>query len=48
MYYTNIILGCFLKGVGAGVLWKDILVLAVYATALFGIGYSRFTKRPSA
>jgi ABC-2 type transport system permease protein len=48
MYYTNIILGCFLKGVGAGVLWKDILVLAVYASVLFGIGYSRFTKRPSA
>lgn len=46
MYYTNVILGCFLKGVGWRVLWPDILVLTVYAAALFAIGYSRFTKRP--
>ncbi len=46
MYYTNVILGCFLKGVGWRVLWPDILVLAAYAAVLFAIGYSRFTKRP--
>lgn len=48
MYYTNIILGCFLKGVGLSVLWSDIAVLAVYAAVLFGIGFFKFTKRPRA
>ncbi|MGC8493815.1 MAG: ABC transporter permease [Syntrophobacteraceae bacterium] len=46
MYYTNIVTGCFLKGVGLKVLWSDVLVLAVYAASLFMIGYSRFHKRP--
>ena len=46
MYYTNIVTGCFLEGVGFKVLWKDVLVLAVYAVFLFAIGYSRFHKRP--
>lgn len=47
MYYTNIVVGCFLKGVGLRVLWLDTLVLALYATALFTLGYSLFHKRPS-
>ncbi|MDD2580937.1 MAG: ABC transporter permease [Desulfuromonadaceae bacterium] len=47
MYYTNIVVGCFLKGVGLRVLWLDTLVLVLYATALFTLGYSLFHKRPS-
>ena len=47
MYYTNIVVGCFLKGVGLRMLWLDTLVLALYATALFAVGYSLFHKRPS-
>jgi ABC-2 type transport system permease protein len=47
MYYTNIVVGCFLKGVGLKVLWLDTLVLVLYATVLFTLGYSLFHKRPS-
>ncbi|HND24875.1 MAG TPA: ABC transporter permease [Rhodocyclaceae bacterium] len=46
MYFTNIVVGSFLKGVGWGALWRDVLVLAAYALGLFGIGYLLFTKRP--
>ena len=48
MYYTDIVLGCFLKGVGPRVLWKDVVVLAFYAAALFATGYFMFRKRPNA
>ncbi|MGD9503332.1 MAG: ABC transporter permease [Syntrophobacteraceae bacterium] len=48
MYYTDIILGCFLKGVGPRVLWKDVVVLAFYAAVLFATGYFMFRKRPNA
>ena len=34
MYYTNILRGSFLKGVGFEVLWKEILALAVFAVLL--------------
>ncbi len=47
MYFTNIVSGCFLKGVGFKVLWSDAAVLAIYAAALFMLGYSRFHKRPA-
>lgn len=46
MYYTNIVRGAFLKGVGPEVLWVDVLALAVYAAVLQIIGYRLFTKRP--
>lgn len=46
MYYTNIALGCFLKGVGFAALWFELLILALYATVLFTIGYLMFNKRP--
>lgn len=46
MYYTNILRGVFLKGVGPVVLWKDLLALVVYASVLGTIGYHLFTKRP--
>jgi ABC-2 type transport system permease protein/ribosome-dependent ATPase len=47
MYYTNIVRGTFLKGVGADVLWMDVLALAFYAIILRSIGYWLFSKRPS-
>ncbi len=46
MYYTNIALGCFLKGVGLSALWFELLILTLYAAALFTIGYLMFNKRP--
>ena len=46
MYYTDIMRGSFLKGVGAGVLWIDLLALAIFAAALSAVTYRLFTKRP--
>jgi ABC-2 type transport system permease protein/ribosome-dependent ATPase len=46
MYYTNIVRGSFLKGVGAEVLWVDLLALATFAAAIGGLAYQLFTKRP--
>jgi ABC-2 type transport system permease protein len=46
MYFTNIVRGTFLKGVGLDVLWLDILALALYATVLRLVAYRLFTKRP--
>jgi ABC-2 type transport system permease protein/ribosome-dependent ATPase len=46
MYYTNIVRGTFLKGVGLEVLWADVLALALYALILRSVGYRLFTKRP--
>jgi len=46
MYYTNIVRGAFLKGVGLEVLWMDVLALAVYAAILRIAGHQLFTKRP--
>ncbi len=46
MYYTNIVRGAFLKGVGLEVLWTDVLALALYAAVLRTVGYRLFTKRP--
>jgi drug efflux transport system permease protein len=46
MYYTNIVRGAYLKGVGPEVLWVDVLALAVYAAVLWIVGYRLFSKRP--
>lgn len=46
MYYTNIVRGTFLKGIGPEVLWADVLALALYAVILRFVGYRLFTKRP--
>lgn len=46
MYYTDIVRGTFLKGIGFEVLWADVLALALYALALRFVGYGLFTKRP--
>jgi ABC-2 type transport system permease protein/ribosome-dependent ATPase len=48
MYYTDIVRGAFLKGVGPEVLWVDVLALAAYAAVLRLVGYRFFTKRPRA
>lgn len=46
IYYTNIVVGSFLKGIGIEVLWGDLLVLAAYTVALFAAAYFLFSKRP--
>jgi len=48
MYYTDIVVGCFLKGVGLAALWRPLAVLAGFAVCLFALGYAGFTKRPRA
>jgi len=48
MYYTDIVMGSFLKGVGLTALWGNVLVLILYTVALFSAGYFMFSKRPSA
>ena len=48
MYFTNIVRGSFLKGVGVEVLWQDLLTLALFAGGLGGLTYHLFTKRPKA
>lgn len=45
MYYTNIVSACFIKGAGIRYFWKDIVVLALYASGLLGMGYLFFRKR---
>jgi ABC-2 type transport system permease protein/ribosome-dependent ATPase len=46
MYYTNIALGSFLKGVGLEVLWDDVLILSLYAAVLWTLSLFLFRKRP--
>ena len=46
MYYTDIAVGCFLKGNGLKELWQECLVLAIYSITLFTLGYRFMTKRP--
>lgn len=47
MYYTDIVVGCFLKGVGIESVWRPLLVLTGFAVVLFMLGYAGFSKRPS-
>lgn len=47
MYYTNVVLASFLKGVGLEALVVEVAVLALYAAALFTAGFQSFHKRPS-
>jgi len=46
MYYTEIALGSFLKGVGLDQLWGNALVLTLYAGVLWTFSYFLFHKRP--
>ncbi|WP_455243193.1 ABC transporter permease [Petrachloros mirabilis] len=46
MYYTNILRGSFLKGLGWESIWTDMIALAGIAVALRLTAYLLFTKRP--
>jgi len=48
MYYTNVVRGSFLKGIGAGIMWLDMAALAAFAAGLGLFAYRLFTKRPKA
>lgn len=48
MYFTDIALGSFLKGVGLEELWGRALALALYAAVLWLISFALFHKRPRA
>ncbi len=48
MYYTDIVLGAFLKDVSWSGLWLNMVVLTLYAALLFGVGYVLFRKRVKA
>lgn len=48
MYYTNILRGSFLKGLGWESIWTDMIALAGIAVALRLTAYLLFTKRPRA
>ena len=45
MYYTDIVMGSFLKGVSWSGLWVNVVVLALYAAGLFTLGFLLFHKR---
>ncbi len=47
MYYTDILQGTFLKGLGWQHLWSNVAVLAVYSLMLLLISALVFCKRPS-
>jgi ABC-2 type transport system permease protein/ribosome-dependent ATPase len=47
MYYADIAMGSFLKGVGFAALWPNVVALAIYATVLFTAGFMLFHKRVS-
>ena len=46
MYYSNIVLGSFIKGVGLEVLWGNVVMLIMYAAALWCLSFFLFQKRP--
>ena len=46
MYYTDIALGSFLKGIGLEQLWGRVLALVIYAIVLWMLSYLLFHKRP--
>lgn len=45
MYYTDIALGSFLKGIGSGQLWGRVGALLIYTTVLWLLSYFLFHKR---
>jgi ABC-2 type transport system permease protein len=44
-YFIDIVRGIFLKGVGASVLWPQMLALFIYGAAILGLSAARFKKR---
>ena len=45
MYFQNVIKGAFMKGVGAEVLWPELLFLAGFGAVLMALAYLLFKKR---
>jgi ABC-2 type transport system permease protein/ribosome-dependent ATPase len=45
MYYNAVVKGAFLKAVGLDVLWPQLLLFVLYATAVFFLCYLVFHKR---
>ncbi len=45
MYYQNVIMGTFMKGVGMRVLWPDLLFLVVFGAVVMAAAYALFRKR---
>lgn len=45
MYYENVIKGTFMKGVGADVLWPELLFLGSFAAVVLAAAYLMFRKR---
>jgi ABC-2 type transport system permease protein/ribosome-dependent ATPase len=48
MYYRNVVLGTFLKGLDVRLLWREVLYFALYAAAAFALCRSLFRKRTAA
>ena len=46
MYYTDVVRGSFLKGLGWKPMWVDLFALAGFAVVLQLVAYGLFTKRP--
>ncbi len=46
VYFTDIVLGSFLKGIGIGDLWGRLLALLVYSALLWTASLLIFHKRP--
>ena len=46
MYYADIVLGSFLKGIGLEQLWGKVLALLIYAVVLWTASFLMFHKRP--
>lgn len=44
-YFVTILQGIFLKGVGAGVLWADILFLSVYAALVYAVASRKMRQK---
>ena len=48
MYYTDIVLGSFLKGIGIEQLWTRVAALLLYTIILWVVSYNLFHKRVKA
>ncbi len=44
-YFVAIVKGIYLRGVGLETLWRDTLILAVFATVIVALAIARFKKR---
>jgi ABC-2 type transport system permease protein len=44
-YYLNVVRGVLLKGSGLAYLWRDSLILVLFAAAMMAVSVRRFSKR---